>query len=259
MKNDVIIAGPGGNYTAFVIAPTELSKRMALDKKLRCEDPRIEQVCFVTRDAIGWHGDMTGGEFCGAAALSLGFLIMEWENSSTARFNFSGAPQPISVNKNYGQVSSTLFPNITCHIQTLEKDITCVRLPGIVHLVTYNPRPEISISEYFKKLIARYALANEPAVGLMRVQDNGGSPAIDPWVWVRDINSLINETACISGAAAVGLIIHQQKNQVDTTIKIRQPCSTITKLHYRANSSNNTVSVTVTSKIMRAQTLMKTG
>jgi len=246
MSNQVILAGPGGNYTAFVSG--KVQDHIALDRQLRQDNPKIEQTCFIAKNENGWHGEMAGGEFCGAAALSFGYLISIWGKHKTAEFTFSGVPRPLSINCVGNVVSGVLFSEIQCDIRELNDGFLCVALPGITHLVDRQPEKQPDMMLFVRELIARHHLQENPAVGLMRLHQYGQDITVDPWVWVRNIDSLINETACISGATAVGLIEYERRGQTDFTIQIGQPCGTPTELNYK-QTADGLIDVLVRTKI----------
>jgi hypothetical protein len=236
---DAILAGPFGNYTAFVSDFTA-EGRKELDQKLRLGDPRIEQTCFIEKTPVGWHGQMAGGEFCGAAALSFGYLLCNWNNSNTATFSFSGTPDKIIVLRENNTVSATLFRNVTTKIEFLNDSAVCLRLPGITHLVVDKVPSGQSPDKYLTNLIENYCLKNEAAVGLMVKSRSQNKIKIDPWVWVREIDSMINETTCISGAAATGLVeFMTQEKLIDFKTEICQPNGEFTRLNYTINSDQS--------------------
>jgi len=245
-----ILAGPGGNYTAFVLDDVRTEDRLTLDQQLRRDDPRIEQTCFVSKADKGWHGEMAGSEFSGAPALSLGYLISTWEKCDSVEFSFSGAPQPISVTRNDDTVSSTLFPNVLYKTKESDEGLICIEFPGITYLVDCQPHgKQHDMASYMRNLIARHRLQNNPAVGLIQLEKRGQDITIDPWVWVKNVGSLINETACISGATAVGLIEYEWRGQPDFTIQIGQPCGTPTTVRY-IKKTDATIDIQVSSKIV---------
>lgn len=78
MDLEIMMADPAGNRTAIVRTPVpgELRARTAA-KILAVSSLRAEQVGFETRPRMGGAGrlEMMGGEFCGNAARSYGYLL----------------------------------------------------------------------------------------------------------------------------------------------------------------------------------------
>lgn len=230
--NDVIIAGPGGNYTAFVFDP--VADRTAADQELRTRYPAVEQTCFVTRGDT-WRGEMAGGEFCGAAALGLAFLIARETQQNAVKFEFSGCDNLIRAEVKNNSVTAEFFTLSSNVCRKLKEDLYLVELPGISHFVllgnAVSPRTKL------QQLIIQYQLQEMPAVGLMIT--NPETQQIDPWVWVNEIDTLINETACITGSIAAALVLSNGAQE----ISIRQPCGTDARIILSPNAGKTIVSV----------------
>ncbi|HCM84237.1 MAG TPA: hypothetical protein PKW15_02230 [Alphaproteobacteria bacterium] len=239
MTDGIIIAGPGGNYTAFVFdnAVSSQQMRKKIDNDLRRKYPIVEQTCFVSKENDIWRGEMAGGEFCGAAALGLAFLISKQEKSDEAFFSFSGCNDFLSAKIRDSQVTAEFFKLSKGVVQKLRENLYVVELPGITHFVTFDnvplPQPKL------RQLIMQYQIQDRAAVGLMIVKSEAKNPTIDPWVWVRDIDSLINETACISGAVATASVI----SDMTKSVTIQQPCGAMTEINFIETSRDIAVSV----------------
>ena len=78
MKLRIIMADPAGNRTAIVRTPVPADQRAQIAAEiLKIRGLRAEQVGFETLPVMGGAGrlDMMGGEFCGNAARSYGYLL----------------------------------------------------------------------------------------------------------------------------------------------------------------------------------------
>ena len=85
MKLRIIMADPAGNRTAIVRTPVPADQRAQIAAKiLQINDLRAEQVGFETSALMGGIGrlEMMGGEFCGNAARSYGYLL--WKEKQEA-------------------------------------------------------------------------------------------------------------------------------------------------------------------------------
>ena len=86
MKLRIIMADPAGNRTAIVRTPVPADQRAQIAAKLlQIKELRAEQVGFETSPVMGGAGrlDMMGGEFCGNAARSYGYLL--WKEKQEAQ------------------------------------------------------------------------------------------------------------------------------------------------------------------------------
>ena len=77
MKMRIRRADPAGNITIFVMDQAERKDYAAISRQLLVrEDLGAEQVGFVEKNADGTpHMQMMGGEFCGNATRSFGYLM----------------------------------------------------------------------------------------------------------------------------------------------------------------------------------------
>lgn len=244
LENDIIIAGPGGNYTAFIAGDKNNLDYVEIDNTLREKDKRIEQVCFFRKDRNLWQADMTGGEFCGAAAMSFAYIVSKLEKTNTPKFQFSGYNDIISAkvegNKSHSLIFTVEKENLVTEIS---KGISLVSLPGIYHFVTSENFEPDDILEKLKNLLNNCNIYNPPAAGLIQVQEIIDGMEINPYVWVPIAKSFINETACISGSIAAG-IINFLKNGVKN-LNVKQPCRSICKITFDDNLSEGKVDVFV--------------
>jgi hypothetical protein len=247
MEN-ILIVGPGGNYTAYVFGlnPEFYNET---DYRLRNSNKAIEQVCFIQKEISLWRGEMAGGEFCGSAALGLAYLFSQETNILSGEFIFSGCDLPINYIVKDKTVSCNFFDlDHDKTIKKLDDFLFLVSLPGISHFVNFDEN-EGNANILTQKIIDQ-KLENLAAVGLIQVMKKDGNSAdINPWVWVNKIDSLINETACISGAIAAAIVLQDNQNRLYGEYVINQPCGTPTVVSLTAKN-NHKIAVNVSSKIV---------
>ena len=78
------------------------------------------------------------------------------------------------------------------------------------------------IKEEARKIIEKYELTNEEAVGVMFLEKEKNMLKINPIVWVNAIDTMFYETACGSGTTGVGIVQAFKENQ-NQKLNIIQP------------------------------------
>lgn len=171
----------GGNPTLLVwdCPPNQRNKMI---KKYLGE---FEQVGFVeeTEDYPS-KLVMMGNELCINSTLS---LASQLPDNSVLLTN--GITKPVK----YQNIDGNTYIELEL---TFRKIDNIVLLPGIGFLCT-NSRPNVS-KKYLSRLATKYKL---PAFGIVFYQGN----KIIPYVFVKETNSLFEETACGSGSIACAL------------------------------------------------------
>ena len=100
---NIIMADPAGNRTAFITDPVPARLHAALGAAIVAdEELEAEQAGFITMPSPGHPGhlQMSGGEFCGNASRSFGFLIgmeRQMQAGETVIITVSGAGEPLQV------------------------------------------------------------------------------------------------------------------------------------------------------------------
>lgn len=209
--NDLAIVDPGGNVTAIVFDAVPPSQRLAINNKILKEHALVEQVLFVERRETGVHGQMAGGEFCGNAARSLGF-VLSGGNNSRQTFAMSGVFAPVIVETS--QNGAKLLVDLGFRHETrvyAGVSVSIVHLEGISHAVLLPSDP--LFSHFLEKalegkssllpIFQELGLLDCPACGLQLVEKNTEGMNLKPYVYVHAIDTLYAETACASGSIAV--------------------------------------------------------
>ena len=229
---------PGGNTTILVPAEAVPAARRA-ETARRLMDPLhlgAEQVGFIDLAGKTPSLEMMGGELCGNACRSLAALLVmlaegqfkDWPITGNLRSSGTDAPVDWRVRPTPGDAyaldAAVRLDLAGAAVTELEPGLKRVDMPGIVHVLldeTLHPAPQDATAEaaaWRQKL----GLQGLPAVGCIRHAPlDAPQQHITPLVWVRDTDSSCPETACGSGALALGLALHLQNGQ--RRVNIRQP------------------------------------
>ena len=201
--SSILFADPAGNLTA-IVRHAALEERLALAKSV-LEAGIAEQVGFEVPPVCGGCGrlEMMGGEFCGNAVRSFGFLkaAERWTGGRhTMEVEISGAAQPVSVTVDLG--SGTAFARMPLPLGLEECEVAgaaypLVRMEGIIHLIAEDTAPS---EAFVEQALAAVARLSPEAFGVMFLQEDSLTPA----VWVRETQSLVWEGSCGSGSLACG-------------------------------------------------------
>ena len=215
----VTILRPGGNDTAIVWDNIPRRQQADVASSIQKTYPGVEQVMFMEKNPVTGRirGQMAGGEFCGNATRSLGYLLQDGKDG-IIDLEVSGTDKTMSVTVKGGQAMAEIpvKPDLKS-VSTRASGEMIVQLDGISHLVTREGQPTASrlqaISDLearkaeVKAILAEVGLASHPASGVMLVRElPGGKLALDPYVYVRDTGTLYYESACGSGSTAVGMV-----------------------------------------------------
>ena len=195
--------------------------------------------------------EMAGGELCGNALRCLASLVAAtWENkisipttlvrsdevllqgsTLTAQLEISGYQGQLEcrVLREGEQYSvEVAMPRIREDAisiqQTLSlgrRELLCdvVRLSGISHVVFHKAGIASLSDKERSTLLAlaeeEFSLHNSPAIGLIDLISSEGGMQIDPFVWVRTVETFFFETACGSGtvACAISQVVTTKDNR----------------------------------------------
>lgn len=240
----IAIAYPSGNTTAIVFDRLLNTNRRSLNSRLMevwkkqfPSESEIEQCCFVTfpkdQRAVA-RVEMFGGEFCGNATRSVIQLVTAGEDFS-GFIEVSGVDRPLRFRVLAGAISLEMpLPQESKAVQEVTEG-RLVQLDGITQLVVTaeSMRANQSPREVLTNLIEqnRYGLADLPAVGVTFYDKISGKSEF--CVWVRDVGTIFDETACGSGTCAIGVALACEKKD-DVELEVIQPSGDciVTKASY---------------------------
>ena len=205
-----VILNPSGNLTALV---TEWGGREDEAEITRRLMKKSEQVAYLEAPSLPGAVAclrMMGGEFCGNAAMAAAGWLARSELQPgaeiTVPLEVSGAPDLVFCRLKgvrEGCFEGTVnMPPVT-EILQMEiggAELTAVRSDGILHLIREGIMP-LAAEEAEKLLREAAARVPDPAVGLLDRNPETGFTV--PLVFVRATGTLVRETACGSGSAAI--------------------------------------------------------
>jgi diaminopimelate epimerase len=228
----LVVTYPSGNTTALIFDDLRFVNRERLNNAIcqtwqarKPDEPKIEQCGFVTKpddsQAIG-RLDMLGGEFCGNATRSAVWLLTGGKDSA-GLIEASGSSRPLQYSVKNGEVSLEMPLSSPKQLVTEIAEGLLVQLEGIAQLVVLRSIKE-SPRQLLKKLLAdnRYKLCLQPAIGVTYYDPNNQQARFA--VWVRDVNTLFDETACSSGTAAIGIALASLSKR-SQKLEVVQPSS----------------------------------
>lgn len=247
----VAIMYPSGNTTAVVFDQNLEQDRQQLNDLTMSTwsdnnpgQPEIEQCCFVTypKDPLAIaRVEMFGGEFCGNAARSVLSLITDNQDCQ-GLIEVSGVDRPLEFLTKNGIIEIEMPLPTNKKVVKLVKEGMVVQLDGITQIVVIDPESQNvqSPREMLNRLLKdkMYNLTEQPAVGVSYYNTKTSSAQF--CVWVRNVNTMFDETACGSGTCAIGLTL-ATINKDNTTITVRQPSGETIKTTALYRSEDNTI------------------
>lgn len=185
-----------GNSTLLVWGCSSTEKNIVIKRYLG----KIEQIGFVeTKNRLPFL-NMMGGELCINGTIALASVCEEKGKLYTSGLRNSifyknvGRKTSINLNINYKKLNNTVL------------------LEGIGYIYLKNKIKDP------KKLLAQLCFQyNFPAFGILYFQNN----KIEPVVYVKQTNSLLEETACGSGSIAFSILTKKQNIIQPTGKEIR--------------------------------------
>jgi diaminopimelate epimerase len=238
MEYEIVIADPAGNITVFVLDRVESPERRAALSGAILADPllKAEQAGFVIPPAAGgglWRLEMMGGEFCGNAARSFG-LFAAGEEGLTGKVSIpvsvSGAERPVTVNLDVEKGWTEAEISRPLALESLEYSgaiLPVVVFEGITHVIAPGFRPsETSFKKIMESLERKYAAGllpagGEAATGVLFY--DAGSRFMTPAVYVRAAGTLVFESSCGSGSAALGVWESRGLSDGEGSLSVAQP------------------------------------
>ena len=217
---------PTGNITCLVLDPAGKEEKAALTRELL---KQCEQVAYLEepeKPGAVAAIRLMGGEFCGNAAMAAAAWLVRDEmgpgTEKTFLMEVSGAPEPVpcrirAMEDGY-EGTAEMPPVREIREETISGiPFTLVRTDGIVHLIHEGPFPENE--EELLRTIA--GTLPDAAVGLL--QWDREKQVMLPLVYVRGSGSLVRETGCGSGSAAIGAVEALRAADGIHTTKVGQP------------------------------------
>ncbi len=221
---------PSGNTTAVVFDPLPIEDRRRMNtaltdawEKLDAKRP-MEQCCAITSptnlNALG-RVEMFGGEFCGNATRSV-IQLLSGGKDCEGTIEASGVGRPLAFAVKDGDVSLEIPLAREGAVSEVPEGYV-VRLEGIVHLVVVRSVPSTDTPRaMLQALLAdnRYGFSEEAAAAVTFFDFSSSTAQFT--VWVKNINTMFDETACGSGTAAIGTAL-AFKEKATQRLSVIQP------------------------------------
>ena len=213
---------PSKNVTAIVVAPDVEADKAGIAAEIMQADPTVEQVGFLTSEEGEYRLNMAGGEFCGNASISAAAIISRFEGikageTKTILLNVSGNDDVTRVDvTSSGCTLSRCVITMPDAVGFLYKTLPCgkrkIRLPvvsfsGIAHVLIMNG--EITESEAEECIKNWCGILDVTCLGIMFLDMTFNR--LKPLVYVPAADTLVWESSCASGTAAVGAYLFKTK------------------------------------------------
>jgi len=242
MEVEYKIYNPCGNITALVIGDDYTKEqRQRINDEIMKQNETVEQVGFLSVTAKKLT--MAGGEFCGNATRCATKYYLE-DKKGELDIKVSGTSDILKSGKCKNGELWTQIPISKENIEKIENNAYKINLEGISHIVINKYVNEFERKIIIDKYIQTYN--NESALGVVFIENIEKQIRINPYVWVKDINTLFYEQSCGSGSAAVG-ILQSFLKQKSLEILILQPYGEIIKV--TTNYQNQIKEVRISGKI----------
>ena len=229
----ILKADPAKNITVFVLESiTDPEERRAcarsilLDKQLGAE-----QVGFVippsSADSL-WRLQMAGGEFCGNASRSFGLYVARQKGlrgSASVSVSVSGAEKPVLVDVDIDKNLAKAEMPKPLSVESLGfrgQSYGMVVFEGITHVIAPDTEPGEGISFQIKKAAEKKHAEKFPsALGVMFFSAKNNFMV--PVVHVGTVDTVIFESSCGSGSAALGAWLSRDQSDGIFQYLINQP------------------------------------
>lgn len=246
---NILIADPAKNITVFVLDTAgDPAKRAELAREILTDSGiNAEQVGFVIPpaspagtpgagpDTALWRLEMAGGEFCGNAARAFGLYVARQQGlrgKAKLMVSVSGAAGPVTVEvdvKNSRAAAEMPKPILVDTLDFQGGSLPVLVFEGITHVIApdLEPKQEAKRETFFaikgaleKKLAASTGALPE-AIGVMFYDT--ASRFMRPAVHVRSLDSMVFESSCGSGSAAMGVWLSRELEDGAAQYSIHQP------------------------------------
>lgn len=226
----ITILRPAGNDQLLIKGIVKKEDRRAINDEMIQQFPNVEQVSFYAFDKKNNIArlELAGGEFCGNATRSLAYLLLNGKPGKLS-IQVSGTKQLLTAGikkPNTAFAQMPIFYDFSC-VKKLNEYLFRVDLEGITHLIYKKStikKTRVELKKLAKEILKKEnLLLSVPAAGVMFIEKINNGFLLKPVVWVRDIETILYETACASGTAAVALWYSLQNNNQITNVSLRQP------------------------------------
>jgi diaminopimelate epimerase len=237
---EIVVADPAKNITIFVLDQVLGREKRAETARALLGHPRFqaEQVGFVLPPCPGrrdlWRLEMMGGEFCGNAARSFGLFVAR-ETGLRGRvpvaIEISGAPGPLTVTADLDAGTARVeIPKPAAIDRT--GAIPLIIFDGIVHAIASDIKGDEETFYRIKTEVEKHLRAPD-ALGVMFFDTP--SRFMTPAVYVAATDTLVFESSCGSGTAALAVWDTRDSGDGVRRLEVKQPGGIIEAVVRREN------------------------
>lgn len=243
------VLNPSGNITALVLTQDiGKSDYTHIAKEILQKNKQVEQVGFLTKFVTKdgntiWKINMSGDEFCGNATRAFASYIYnsKFVDKDVFEVMCSGCNDIITatvgktskndnnfdVNNSFIELPinkeiSIFFEKQSISFEENDIEVFVVKLSGITHILIDKKYQSVLLSKNndkdncVKNIISSVNLDEEKAVGVIFYNEENNQ--IDPFVWVKDVDTVYNENACGSGSLAYGIKVAVINNNINNIL-----------------------------------------
>lgn len=218
--NKVAIVSPGGNITAFVFDEVPQKLYTYYTNSIIRALPNVEQVAFIKRtpkDNI--RLEMMGLEFSGNATRALGRILLDNPIKSIS-IESSGIDSVLKLERH--KTNDEISVNIPLSIPAvteISRTRYLIELPGISHLIVFESYTKDKVTRLVHQMLE---ITKAPAFGIIFSKKlNEKELTINPFIYVKQTETLVNEQSCASGSLA--LAYWSYINSKQSTAIVDQP------------------------------------
>lgn len=208
MELSIRIADPAGNITIFVMSAVSPQQYATVAAMLLADSQfSAEQVAFHVAPKMGAQGriEMMGGEFCGNATRSYGYLLSMLlpNHPNEVKVEISGTDHPlvVKIDQEHGSCETQMpLPTGKITIEFEGEVFEAICFDGIIHIIV----PGASRGQAFVDglLAAAKSEIDSSAYGIMFLEGDRMTPV----VYVCETDSMVWESSCGSGSMAVAAL-----------------------------------------------------
>ena len=221
---------PTGNITYLVTSKPTGADETAITRTLMAECEQVAYLEAPTLPGAQARIRLMGGEFCGNAAMAAACWLAQKDGIAdgeerTVLLEVSGAAGVLAcaVKRKKDAFEGTVpMPGIESEqfLRESGRGLIVIRMQGILHLILEN---DTLLEKDSAEALLRRLAETMPAEAVGLLQWNRKMGYMTPLVYVRGSGTMVWETGCGSGSAAVGAWEAMRRGNGRHEIEIRQP------------------------------------
>ena len=245
MKLKIRVADPAGNITIFVMTPTDRKDYVRIaNELLEHEEFHAEQVGYVEEQEDGTlHMQMMGGEFCGNATRSFGYLqsLLSEDHPEIVLADVSGSTEKLVVEADlHARTSRTTMP-LPQKIMPVEipgyGEFPLVCFEGICHMIVEHMDIDAELVETALKQLKMIEKCDAYGIMFLKKERLEQEYHMTPVVYVGETDSLVWESSCGSGSMACASYLASKEENGEFAYDLRQPGGLIQAVVKRENQT----------------------